>query len=142
LPRNWLHPGSLLALSILTILGSLLGLILLSQDSVTRHNFAKIRVGMSTAELSQLLGTPEYQANESGLVDGPEHYSTNHALSAEERRRSGIQEYRRQQWSSSELTIIAISDLQGRVVCRYAGEGRRRSWIALLRYRLTRWISD
>jgi hypothetical protein len=74
---------------------------------------------MSQAELHHLLGSPHYQVVEIGLVNGPKIYATNGWLSAEEKRRLGYREYRRQAWSSLELTIVAISDLQGWVVCRY-----------------------
>jgi len=139
-PRDWLRPGSLLALSVLAVGGGLLSLILLSPQAATRHNYSKVRLGMSQAELCRLLGTPAYQVTESGLVNGPESYSISPLMSEQERRQRGYQEYRRQQWSSSKVTIIAISDLQGRIVCRYTGPGHQRSWIQVLRYRFARWF--
>ena len=64
------------------------------------------------------------QIVESGLVDGPETYVTNRDQSDEERRRRGFRDYRRQQWTSLEIEIVAIIDADGRVVCRYSGAGQ------------------
>ena len=64
------------------------------------------------------------QIVESGLVDGPETYVTNRDQSDDERRRRGFRDYRRQQWTSPEIEIIAIINADGRVVCRYSCAGR------------------
>jgi hypothetical protein len=139
-PWRWLSSRSLLTLSILTGVGVALLLVLWPSNPVTRANFRKIQVGMSQAELRSLLGPPEYQTVESGLVDGPEVYVTNQNQSDEERRQRGFREYLRQQWTSAEIEIVSISDSEGTVVCRYSGEGRRLDWIAFLRSWLSRWF--
>ena len=140
LPRNWFHPGPLLTLSSLAVVGAVLVLFLWSRERVTRQNFGKIRVGMSMAELHQVLGPPDYRVVQSGLVNGPESYSTNSFLSEEERRQRGFRDYQHLQWTSSDLTIVAISDAEGLVVCRYTGPGQKTDWIAFLQYWLTRWF--
>jgi hypothetical protein len=135
--RRWLrsHPRLAAALFTGALVASFLGLLVLlwPPNPITRANFDRIRVGMSQAELYGLLGAPQYQTVESGLVEGPETYATNRDQSDEERRRRGFREYRRQQWTSSEVTIIVISEPQGRVVCRYSGDGQTRDWLAFLR---------
>jgi WD40 repeat protein len=83
---------------------------------------------------------PEYDAEELGLVDGPETYTVNFGQSYEERRQRGFRDYRRQQWTSPEISIIVISEPEGRVVCRYGGKGREPYWLALLRSWLSRWL--
>jgi hypothetical protein len=106
------------------------------RERITLSNFGKIRVGMSQPELRHFLGTPEYEVVEPGLVQGPETFSTNDLLSEKQRRTRGFQEYRRQQWSSSELFIVVISDLQGRAVCRYKRRPWKTDWMTFLR----RWL--
>jgi hypothetical protein len=140
LPWRWLRSHPLL--TVVTLAGASVALLLVLWPSnpVTWANFRRIQVGISEPELRSLQGTPEYQTVESGLVDGPETYVTNRDQSDEERRRRGFRDYRRQQWASSEIMIIAISDPDGRVVCRYSGEGRRSDWLAFLRSWLSRWL--
>jgi hypothetical protein len=130
---NWPRSLSWLALLAAALATFMLALVLWPHGTVTRANFQRIRVGMSQADLRDLLGQPEYDTVELGLVKGSETYSLNFTESEEKRRERGFRNYRRQQWSSSEITIIAISDLEGSVVCRYAGGGQRRSWLDLLR---------
>jgi hypothetical protein len=39
-----------------------------------------------------------------------------------------------------EIEIVVVCDLDGRVVCRYSGEGHKPYWIALVRSWLSRWL--
>jgi hypothetical protein len=141
-PGNRLHPHRFLVPIALLLIGAVLVLMLWPQERITRQNFGRIRLGMSQAEIHQLLGSPHYQVVEIGLVREPELYATNRWLSTEEKRRSGYRDYRREQWSSPELSISVIMDLQGEVVCRYTGPGHRWewNWITFLRARLPRWV--
>ena len=100
--------------------------VLLPRERVTRANLEKIELDMSQAGLHGLLGPPDYQTVELGMVNGPNSYSTNFGDSAKELRLRGYRDYTRQQWHSPEITIITISDAEGRVVCKYSGEGQRR----------------
>jgi hypothetical protein len=109
-------------------------------ERVTRQKFGAIRIGMSQTELRHLLGPPDFQVVETGLVSGPGEYTTNSFISEEEKRRRGFQKYQRQQWASREVSIVVVSDLQGQTVCRYAGPGHKLDWIALLRGWLSRWL--
>jgi hypothetical protein len=138
--RRWLWSHPRLAAAALACAAIALLLLLWPPNPVTRANLARIRVGMSQAELHRVLGAPEYQTVEWGLVDGPETYITNRDQGEEERRRRGFREYRRQQWTSSEVTIIVIAEPHGQVVCRYSGEGQRRDWFAFLRSWWRRWF--
>jgi hypothetical protein len=103
------------------------------REVITKKNFARIQVGMTQSDLYDLLGAPQYQTVEIGLVNGPESYATNSHISAEEKHRRGFRQYRRDQWTSAECTISAISDAQGRVVCRYVSSGERAGWPAFFR---------
>ena len=58
---------------------------------------------------------------ELGWVQGPALYSVNFSRDEAKLRREGYRTYRRQQWTSSELAIIVISEPEGGVVCRYRG---------------------
>jgi hypothetical protein len=107
------------------------------RGAVTRANFQRIQVGMSQADLSGLLGPPDYDTVELGLVQGPETYTVSFGESDDERHRRGFRNYRRQQWTSSEVEIVVISDSAGSVVCRYRSEGQSSSWLDFLRS----WIS-
>ena len=102
-------------------------------EAITKKSFAQIQVGMSQNDLYHLLGAPHYQTVEIGLVSGPENYATNSHMSAEEKHRRGFRQYRREHWTSAECTISAISDVQGRVVCRYVGSGEKADWLAFFR---------
>lgn len=93
------------------------------RERITPLTFAKIRLGMSPQELRGLLVSPDFQAIEFGRIDGQERYFTNSIQTQDERRRRGYREYKREQWSSRQLTIIAVSSLDGRVVARYTGSG-------------------
>lgn len=94
---------------------------------VTRASFAKIRIGMSQTELHDLLGrAPDLRAMDLGRVEGPDRYAVNFATDPKELRRKGYGDYWREQWTSSEVTIIVITDLKGQVVCRYTGGGQSR----------------
>ena len=139
-PRNWLHLGARLTAIMAAIAVGVLVFSLLMREKVTQQNFDKIRVGMSQAELHALLGQPGYQAKEFGLVDGPNLFTTNHHITKDEALQRGFKAYRFEQWYSPDLYIIVISDLQGRVVSRYNGRGRRSNWAAMILQRMTGWI--
>jgi hypothetical protein len=110
------------------------------EDPVSRANFRGIEVGMPVAEVCRVLGAPQVDVEELGMVGGPGTYSVNFGPSAEEQRRRGFRVCRRQQWSSPDITIIVISDPEGQVVCRYSGEGQEPYWLARLRSWLSRWL--
>jgi hypothetical protein len=124
-----LHRSLLVSIALAVV--AVLVLVLWPWQKVTKNNFGKIRVGMSQDELYQLLGSPEYQVVELGIVRDPNTYGTNGWLGSEEKQRLGCQEYQREHWSSSEIFIAAISDIEGRVVCRYMGPGQKRDWLTL-----------
>jgi len=141
-PWRFIRSHPLPTLAILATLTGVVALVLvpLFKNPVSRANFGRIHVGMSQAEVYRLLGQPEYQSVELGLVDGPETYTINFGQTVEERRRRGFREYQREQWCASGITITVIADLDhGRVVCRYIVEGEP-NWIAVLRSWLSRWF--
>jgi hypothetical protein len=136
LPRKWGRLLTLLVAAILVI--GLVSLLLFLRSStppspVTRANFQRIEVGMSQSDLRSLLGAPEYDATELGRINGPDSYSLNFIQSEKERRQSGYRDYRRQQWTSSECSIIVISDPERKVVCRYTREGQKPARLAFFR---------
>jgi hypothetical protein len=122
-PRYWLLVVFLASLMALIIVV----LILKPRGNITQANFQKIRIGMTESALRHWLGPPDYQTVELGLVRGPISYSVDFGSDKEALRQQGHRDYRRQQWSSAELTIIAISDTEGKVVCCYRGEGQKNS---------------
>jgi hypothetical protein len=126
LPRSYLWVALLAAAAVATMF------FLWPRRAVTLANFQRIQLGMSQADLCSLLGQPEYDTVELGLVRGPETYSLNFHESEKERLRRGFRDYRRQQWTSSEIMIIVISDPDGSVVCRYSGDGQRPGWLDVL----------
>jgi hypothetical protein len=129
----WLRARPILAsLSALLALAPVM-FVILPSPRVTKRNFERITVGMSQADLYDLLGKPVYDDRELGLVQGPESYTTNRLQSEEELRRRGFKDCRRQQWDSSELSIIVILDSEQRVVCRYMGGARRGYWLDSVR---------
>jgi hypothetical protein len=134
--ENWVRPRLILAIIGLSLIIAVLVFVLWPRERVTRQNFGKIWVGMSQAELYQLLGSPHYQIVEIGIVDSPDSYSTNKHLSIEEKRLRGYRDYRRQHWASPKLTISVISDLKGEVVCRYTSQGHTSDWFELVGDRL------
>jgi hypothetical protein len=101
-------------------------ILMFPQERVSQANFEKIELGMSQAAVQRILGPPEYQTIELGMVQGPKTYSIDFHARPEELRLRGHRDYKRQQWSSPEITIIVIWDAGGSVVCRYTGEGQRR----------------
>jgi hypothetical protein len=83
-----------------------------SHAEPTQEAFRVIRLGMTTAELRQLLGQPEFSFAESGLMKGGAYFTF------EPGTRRGLQKYVRQQWDSADraYSITAVSDVDGRVV--------------------------
>src|SRR5690348_12010127 len=69
--RTWL------SLTILALFLLLVTLIVskLPRERVTQANFQRINIGMSRAEVQDLLGMPVYQTVELGLVHRPDLYS-------------------------------------------------------------------
>jgi hypothetical protein len=110
---------------VLVLLAAVLLFVLWPGKRVTKANFEHIAIGMPQSDLHALLGTPEYEARESGLVVGPESYIVNATQSEEEQRRRGFLDYQRQQWSSQELSIVVILDADQRVACRYTGPAQQ-----------------
>lgn len=136
-PRYWLllvFLASLMALIIVV-------LILKPRGNITQATFQKFRIGMTESGLRDLLGRPDYQTVELGLVRGPMSYSVvfgSNSPTKEELRQQGHRDYTRQQWDSTEITITAISDTEGTVVCCYSGQGQKPfSWFDFVCH----WIS-
>jgi hypothetical protein len=94
------------------------------RNTATRENFAKIVIGMSQAQVHEIFGPPDIKTMELGLVEGPDRYTINMSQSIEERRARGFEMYSHEQWSSGEITVTAILDSEGKVVCRYSGSGQ------------------
>jgi hypothetical protein len=89
---------------------------------------------MSQADLRELLGAPEFDCAELGLVEGPDDYIAYSSSNDEKLRQQGFRDYRRQHWTSSQISIVVVSDKQGQVVCRYTSHGEPWNWRVLLRY--------
>src|SRR5260370_38682790 len=134
LALRWLRWPPVLAFAACAVAIAALALALWPRQRITQANFDRIQVGMFQAELLELLGPPEFDKLELGLVLDSDNYAVNHFYPEEHLRRQGYQEYRWQQWTSSEICIVVVSDLQeGQAVCRYSGEGRRQDWLSYLR---------
>ena len=103
---------------------------LLAHETVTPANFGRLRIGLSQAEVHELLGPPRGRWNDVGNVTGPDQYATNCTQDKESLLAKGYQEYLREQWSSPEITIIAVFDQDRRLVCRYRRPGQESSWLA------------
>ena len=138
-PWSWVRSHPRMTLAVLTVAVVVLSSVARPANPVSRDNFRRIEVGMARAEVRGLLRPPKYEAEEVSLVTGPETYAVTFGQSGEEERRRGFRKVRRQQWTSSEISIIVISDAKGTVVCRYSGEGREPYLLALLRSWLSRW---
>lgn len=106
---------------------------LLARETVSPANFERLQIGLSQAEVHELLGAPRGGWNDVGKVTGPEQYATNFSQDKQSLLAKGYQEYLREQWSAREITIIAIFDQDRRLVCRYKHPGQETSWLALLR---------
>lgn len=91
---------------------------------VTATNYDRIRHSMSMQEVRQLLGRPDYDQTEYGIIGISGAYVTNDSLSDEEKIDLGYQKYRRLQWTSREITIVVVFDMNGLVATRYSGDGQ------------------
>ena len=127
----WSRP--VLAFAALAIIVGAVILALWPKEKITAVNFAKIEVGMPQAELRGLLGPPEFDRVLFGLVEGRNTFTTNFYFSNEQLRQRGFRDYRFQQWTSSEISIVVVSDQEGQVVSRYSHEGRPWNWRMFLR---------
>ena len=128
-----LRTSPVLAIVALAIVVATVTVAVWPKQRVTAANFDKIQIGMSQAELRELLGTPEFDFVELGLVEESEGYVTNKNFNEEQLRQRGFRDYRHQQWTSTEITISVISDQEGEVVWRYRGQGQPGNWDAFLR---------
>jgi hypothetical protein len=82
---------------------------------------------------------PHWRKNQVGEVrDG--RLSINTAESDETLRRRGYRGYQWETWSSTDVTITFISDLDGVVACAYTGPGQTPYWITWLRAQWRRWF--
>lgn len=108
-------------------------LLFLSAPAVTRANFDRIGPGMPRGEVRAILGRPEFEAAELGLVGGPGVYTTNIGQPPDEIRRRGFREYRREQWVSAEVTIVVVFGEDERVACKYSSAGEPTRWLGWLR---------
>ncbi len=131
--RNWVRSRPFLAFIAFAIVVSTLVIALWPKQRITKANFDKIQIGMSQEELRRLLGPPEFDKVEVGLVKDPNTYSITLSTPPEELRRQGHKDYRWQQWTSSEISIVVVSDMEGQVVCRYPGPGQEWDWREFLR---------
>jgi len=111
------------------------------RQRVTEANFLKIKVGMSEADLRVLLGAPKLDEVVFGLVVAPDRFMhcdnnrkewyDNH-FGKQQLLELGYRNYRRQEWTSSEITIVAVFNQQGPLVCWYKGEGEPWDWLEFL----------
>ena len=127
----WSRP--VLAFAALAILVAAVILTSWSKQRISAANFDKIEIGMSQTELYGLLGAPEFDRVLFGLVEGRNTFTTNFYFSNEQLRQRGFRDYRFQQWTSSEISIVVVSDQEGQVVSRYSHEGRPWNWRMFLR---------
>ena len=117
----------------LTAIATVLALVTLMfiswpRERITPANFAKIQIGMSKAELRSMFGPAENETVELGIIGSSGAYGIvlGHP-DPQDLRRKGYREYIRQTWISPAITITAVSDLEGKVVCRYSGDGQVRN---------------
>jgi hypothetical protein len=131
--RNWVRFSPFLAFVALAIAVATLVFGLWPKQKITKANFNKIQIGVPQGELCRLLGNPEFDAVELGTVRDAKNYATNDYYKRDQLLGMGYQDFRHQQWISSEISINVISDLNGDVVCRYSGPGREQDWREFLR---------
>jgi hypothetical protein len=123
--RNW----KIRTLLILLLLAVLLA-VRIRQGQLSRAEFAAefaaIQPGMTHDEVERRLGKkPGYQKMMLGKVISPTSFASNSNPLPKDRHR--YQQYDFQQWTTSELTVMIVFDLEGRVVCRYSSAGQT-SW--------------
>jgi len=124
--RNWVRSRPFLTFIAFAIVVSTLVIALWPKQRITKANFDKTQIGMSQGELLQLLGTPEIDTIQLGLVEDPQTFII---LGSDSR----YKDYRFQQWTSSEISIGVVSDSEGQLVCRYSNPGREWDWRAVFR---------
>ena len=90
---------------------------------VTPDNYLRISDSMTFQETVDLLGSPDYDTTEQGLISGSGTYVTNAFLSATEKRELGYKTYRRVQWTSPTISIIVVFDRNDRVATHYRSDG-------------------
>lgn len=139
LPLKWLRTHTLLVSAVaVLVLVVLVFYFFWPREQVTQANFQRIELGMSQAELIALLGAPDSHAVELGFVTDSKTYAINFASNQQQLRERGFRNYQREQWISSEISIVVILDLDGVVVCKYSADGQKWSWFAFLRSRVSR----
>ncbi|NND99563.1 MAG: hypothetical protein HKN47_19785 [Pirellulaceae bacterium] len=89
---------------------------------VTAANYERIAVSMTMEEVQGILGEPEFDTSEFGILDKTGAYVTNNLLSDQEKIDNGYQRYRRLQWTSYRRTIVVVFDSRGQVATKYGGE--------------------
>lgn len=125
----------LLALLVLAVLGVVA--LDLGRDPVTPENFARLRVGMTGAEVRSIVGRPDFEWSAIGTVRGGT-FSTNQ--DPEVRKREGHRPYVVHQYDGPRMTICVVYDEAGRSACAYSGPptGNRTSMLAALVRRVAR----
>ena len=78
---------------------------------------------MTISDVQQLLGHPDYDDIEFGVIGSTGAYVTNDLLTDDEKRKLGYQKYRRLQWTSRELSIIVVFDMHEQVATCSRGDG-------------------
>jgi len=124
--RNWVRSRPFLIFFAFAIVVATLVFTFWPKQRITKANFDKIQIGMSQEELLQLLGTPEIDTVQLGLVEDPQTFII---LGSDSR----YKDYRFQQWTSSEISIGVVSDSEGQLVCRYSNPGREWDWRVFFR---------
>jgi hypothetical protein len=97
---------------------------------ISRGNYARIHRGMSEADVMRLLGSPDHDMMQFGLVsaaEGPGAYAANFLGPTPELRKRGYEDYRFLQWASPEITIVIICNKSGSVAAKYTAPGQERS---------------
>ena len=120
----------LCGLVVLLGVGVMLAFVYQREARISRGNYARIHRGMSEADVMRLLGSPDHDMMQFGLVsaaEGPGAYAANFLGPTPELRKRGYKDYRFLQWASPQITIVIICDKSGSVAAKYTGVGQERS---------------
>jgi hypothetical protein len=103
--RTRVHAYAMLVILVWLVIGGIV-VLLLPGERVTRAHFDKIKLGMSLADVEGLLGPPDWTTRlpRAALPRGHELYEE--------------EDFIRERWHSSELTIMVSADGDGKVFDR------------------------